>query len=501
VKELETQVLIIGAGTIGTAIARELSKYKVDTILVDAKEDVCMGETKSSHGIIYPIGITAATSLLVKSVMLPEGQTAYNPQSRKTKMEHEAIKQFPALADELDVEITHDRRLMIAKDEDDLKILRVADEICKAMGTQPKWLDRAGIQEIEPNVTKDAIAGIFDDGYQLSVYPWEWTIALAENAKQNGVRIMLLTKVLGIKPLDRGFIVQTSTGSIRTEFIVNAAGAYADKIAKMAGVCDFALTYFRAQMSVLDKDVKLINASINLVPRPGRTRTVRKTPSGNIELICYQYYPLSDPEDIATINSVDGSVAGAQEIVPAISKRDIISSFDGLLVFNTRDLTEDILEVSRGNPYFINAVIKPPGIIVTPSASRYVVDLMGNQGLQLVERPNFNPRRKRIPKVSELPDEERQKLIAQDPRYGHIVCRCEEVSEGEIVEAIRRGARTVTGVKYRTRAGMGRCQRGFCGPRVVEILARELDIPMTEVTYKGGLSRVLLHRSKELLGG
>jgi glycerol-3-phosphate dehydrogenase len=118
----------------------------------------------------------------------------------------------------------------------------------------------------------------------------------------------------------------------------------------------------------------------------------------------------------------------------------------------------------------------------------------------LVRKTDFNPYHTGIPKVSELPDEQRRKLIAQDSRYGHVVCRCEEVSEGEIVEAIRRGARTVAGIKYRTRAGMGRCQAGFCGPRVVEILARELDIPMTEVKQKGALSRVLLYRSKELLG-
>lgn len=128
------------------------------------------------------------------------------------------------------------------------------------------------------------------------------------------------------------------------------------------------------------------------------------------------------------------------------------------------------------------------------------MDLLGNQGLELVRKTDFNPHREGIPKVSKLPYEERKELIKQDPRYGHIVCRCEEVSEGEIIEAIHRGARTVAGVKYRTRAGMGRCQRGFCGPRVLEILARELDLPMTEITHEGGLSKVLLHRSKELLG-
>ena len=269
----------------------------------------------------------------------------------------------------------------------------------------------------------------------------------------------------------------------------------------MAGVCDFGLTCTRSQMLILDKRVNLLNQSVSLAPKPGKVRTLRRTISGNIQTICSEYYPVNDPEDTTTLmNWTDQSIAGAQEMIPSISKKDIVTSYVGVRVFNTRDPEEDILEVSKGNSRFLNAAIRLPGVSVTPAAARHIVDLLGNQGLELATKTDFNPHRKRIPKVSELPDEERKKLIAQDPRYGHIVCRCEEVSEGEIVEAIRRGARTVTGVKYRTRAGMGRCQRGFCGPRVLEILARELDIPMTTVTQMGGLSRVLLHRSKELLG-
>jgi glycerol-3-phosphate dehydrogenase len=169
-------------------------------------------------------------------------------------------------------------------------------------------------------------------------------------------------------------------------------------------------------------------------------------------------------------------------------------------VFNTRDREDHIIEATQKYPHFINAVIRLPSLAASPVIAAYVVELLGNRGLVLVKKTDHVPHREGIPKVSELPDKERQRLIAKDARYGHIICRCEEVSEGEIVEAIGRGARTVDGVKFRTRAGMGRCQGGFCGPRVVEILARELDIPMTEITKAGGLSRVLLYRSKELLG-
>jgi glycerol-3-phosphate dehydrogenase len=497
---IETQVLIIGAGTTGTAIARELSKYNVDTILIEKREDVGMGETRASHGFIHSRGLAAAGSLVMKSVMLPNGQTAYNPRSRKTQMEHESVKEFPSLAKELEVDLAHYRWLVVAKDEDDLKMLKVAERICEAMGTEVTWLDREGILEREPYVTKNVIAGIADEGYQLSVYPWDWAIALAENAKQNGVRLMLLTEVIAIKPLDGGFLVYTNRGPIRTEFMINAAGPYADQLAKMAGVCDFGLTYTRSQMLILDKSVSLVNQSVSLAPKPGKVGTLRKTFSGNIQTICSEYYPVNDPEDTATLMKwTNESIAGAQEMIPSISKRDIITSYVGVRVFNTRDPEEDILEASEGNPRFLNAAIRLPGVTVTPAAARHIVDLLGNQGLELTTKTDFNPHRKRIPKIIELPDEERKKLIAQDSRYGHIVCRCEEVSEGEIVEAIKRGARTVTGVKYRTRAGMGRCQRGFCGPRVLEILARELDIPMREVTQMGGLSRLLLHRSKELL--
>jgi glycerol-3-phosphate dehydrogenase len=505
-KQIETQVLIVGAGSTGLAIARELSRYKVDVTVVEKNVDVCFGEVKASHGLIYSsIGLAGANSLVLKSIMTPDLSPSklFHRSALKTKLTSEGFDVFPSVAEELDIGFKMERRVVVGKDSEDFTALQIVEAICKSMEINIEHLDQEAIQELEPHISRDFTRGLTRARDTAYVYPWEYGIALAENAKDNGVKIMLLTEVLGIESLDGGFIVYTESGPIRTRFIINAAGPFADRIAKMAGVCDFGLTFTRSQMLITDKRLSgLVNHVTCRVSRPGITNLIRPTLSGNIEILCSKYYPASGHGDTSTkMEWTDENITKAQELFPDMSKGDVINSFTGVRVFNTREPEEHLMEVSKGNPNFLNAVTRLPGLSFTPAMAKYIVLLLSNQGLELIEKTDFNPRsRKRIPKVSELPDEERKKLIAQDPRYGHIVCRCEEVSEGEILDAIRRGARTVAGVKYRTRAGMGRCQRGFCGPRVLEILARELDIPMTEVTQKGGLSRVLSYRSKELLG-
>ena len=188
-----------------------------------------------------------------------------------------------------------------------------------------------------------------------------------------------------------------------------------------------------------------------------------------------------------------------KKFVPEISEKDVIRTYVGMRVFNTRDPEENIIEPSSTNPRFINVAVRLPGVIPALPVAKYVVELLGHAGLELVTKPDFDPYRNAIPRFRHLSGSERSQLIAQDARYGHVVCRCETVTEGEIVEAIKRGARTVAGVKYRTRAGMGRCQGGFCSPRVVGILTRELNIPATEVVDSSFGSPVLPFESKELL--
>lgn len=503
-KELETQVLVVGAGVIGAAVARELAKYKVDAVVAEKGMDVAGGQTCRSSAMVYsPTGLTWAGSLVIKSIVSKPGEPLFHPESLKERLTLKGFSMFEPLARELDVSSYIKRSMMmIATNEDEVKRLKAAEEICKQIGLEPERLNKEASLAREPNITKKVVCCLADSPSDASVYPWEYCMALAENAQANGVRIMTGAEVKAIRPLNGGFIVDTARGPIRTEFIVNVAGAYADKVAQMAGVCDFGLSFMKGQAEILDKRLSgLINNSISPVPQPGKGGVITRLPSGNIYMGFIEYAK-SEEREVApgkrewTIQNV----AAAREFMHGISERDVIRSFTGVRVFNTRDPEDHIIEATKKYPNFINAVIRLPGLAASPAIAEYVVALLGNQGLELVRKKDFNPYRKGIPKVSELLDEQRQKLIAQDSRYGHVVCRCEEVSEGEIVEAIRRGARTLDGVKYRTRAGMGRCQRGFCGPRVVEILARELDIPMTEVTQKGGLSRVLLHRSKELLG-
>ena len=502
-KELETQVLIIGGGVIGTSVARELSKYKVDALVAEKEVDVAGGQTCRSAAMVYsPVGLSWVGSLVIKSIMYQPGDSLFHPESLKERLTMKGFNMFEPLVRELNVSsYTKRTMMMIAKTDDEVERLNLAQDICKQIGFKPERLNREAVLAREPNVTEKVICAIADSPSDAVMYPWEYCMALAENAQENGIGIMTGAEVQAIRPSNGGFVVDTVRGRVRAEYVVNVAGAYADKVAQMAGVCDFGISYMKGQTEILDKRLEgLVNNSVTVTPQPGKGGMIGWLPSGNISLGFVEYTPTTDCEDtFAKREWTTENIATARELVPDITERDVIRSFTGVRVFNTRDVEDHIIESTKKYPNFINAAIRLPGLAASPAIAEYVVDLLSNQGLALVSKADFNPYRTGIPKVSELPDEQRQSLIAEDPRYGHIVCRCEEVSEGEIVEAIRRGARTVAGIKYRTRAGMGRCQGGFCGSRVVEILAREMDIPMTEITQQGGLSRVLLHRSKELL--
>jgi glycerol-3-phosphate dehydrogenase len=502
-KELETQVLVVGAGTTGTAIARELSKYKLDAILVERDLDVAGGQTKCNSGMVYsPVGLTWAGSLVIKSVVDVPGATLLHPESLKEKLTLKGFNTFQTLANELDIKsFTKSTYLMVATNKEEVKLLKETEELCKQIGFEPERLSRDTILAMEPNITSKVLCGLLDSTSEWVIYPWEYCIALMENARENGVTVMTGAEVMAIEPFNGGFIVETSRGKIRTEYIVNAAGIHADEIARMAGVCDFGFTLMKGQIEVLDKRLKgLLKNSIGPPPEPGGGGKITPFPSGNILVGFIGYVPTKDKEDTSGSKEwSEKTLARTHELVNGVQSGDIINSFTGIRVFNNRNPEDHIIEATKKHPNFINAVIRLPGLAASAAIAEYVVDLLGNQHLGLARKTEYNPYRKSIPKVNELPGEVRHELITRDSRFGHIICRCEEVSEGEVVEAIRRGARTLAAVKYRTRAGMGRCQGSFCGPRVAEILARELDIPMKEVKLKGGLSRVLLYRSKELL--
>lgn len=501
-KRMETQVLIIGGGVAGTSVARELSKYDVSVTLVEQATDFAAGQSKSNHGHIHPgIGAMGAFSAILKSGMAST-DSLFDFRSPRARLSLEGFELFDSVAKELDLRYTSPGALIIARDDNEVTVIKQMIELTKIMAEQtgrdcvPRYLSKDEILALEPNLTSEVICGLYDEKWIRAFYPWEYVIALGESAKANGVNIFFNAGVEEIISKPRGFVVKTAKGDIESQFIVNAAGRNAAVVAELAGVRDFGLRYNRSQAIILDRRLKgLISHLIQTPPSPGVYEGVMPTLSGNVYIYAgtYEPTPESERENTATRREwFIENVKRGQGIVPSISDKDVICSFVGVRAWNTRDPDEHIVEVSSTNPQFINVVLRLPGMAFCTAAAKSVVELLSNQGLYLTQKGNFNPYRKAIPAFGELSESETVDLITRDTLYSHVICRCETVTEGEIVEAIRRGATTLDGIKYRTRAGMGGCQGNFCGTGVVEILARELNVPANLMTKKGGNSRLLL---------
>ncbi len=318
----------------------------------------------------------------------------------------------------------------------------------------------------------------------------------------NGVHLELGTEVLSIRPGHRWFEVRTTEGDFRARYVINAAGEWVDKVAAMVGADDFVLFPVKGYVGVLDRRLEgLVNGLVSVLPeRPGEMNVIVPTVEGNL-LFGIQLQINRRGDHSTTAHMARAALENARKLVPEISEKDVINEFCGFLMLRNFEIGWHECEVGMSGrvPRFINMTIGYPGVSASPGAAAEVVEILQKDGLRLEPNPKFDPRRKGIPDFSRLSEGERKELIGKDPRYGHVVCRCETVTEGEIVEAIRRGANTLDGVKHRVRAGMGRCQGGFCGPRVTRILARELGIPETAVTKKGGDSTHLCCRVKENL--
>jgi glycerol-3-phosphate dehydrogenase len=501
----EADVVIIGGGITGAAIARELSRYKVEVILLERSGDLSAGQSKATFGVVYT-GLNMVGSLVLKSVILPPGTpltALHDPNKLLEKWSEEGFKEWPQVFEELDIRYQYLPLLIMAINKDQIEDMQKYIDIGRSMGgiyADFEQLTREEILALEPNVNKDVITGLYAKDHVIDIFPPEVVIATAENASQNGAQILLSAEVTGISQKGEYQIVQTARGPMKTKFIVNAAGGWADRIADMGGPRDWSLQYRKSQLIILDRRSRgLVNGVVRLPNVPGRLAIIQPR-DNNIMVNIGTYDPTDSPEDTDTIRrDVLSAMKIAKTMVPAISEKDIITSFGGVRVFNTRNVPDHLVEFMPNNQRFLNVVIRLPGFIGALPMARHVVTMLGDAGLELETKHNFNPYRKAIPRFGELTNDERNKLIAQNPKYGHVICRCETVTEGEIVEAIGRGARTVQGIQFRTRAGMGRCQRGFCGPRVLKILSRELGVPITEVPFKSPGSEFIKYRSKELL--
>jgi glycerol-3-phosphate dehydrogenase len=495
----ETQVAIIGGGIIGTAIARELSKYKVDVCLLEKEPDLGWGITKGSQGLVHG-GIAYLSSRIVKRLFENKLDLRSYLKQRlnlKEKLGFPGREMMFEIASSLNTKIIQCGRLMVAENQEELDTLKMIKEIADENKIEGiKILDRKGLEEKEPLINPKFIGGLYDPS-EASAFPVEWTNAFAENAKDNGVNIMTEHDVTGIEKKHGYYLLKTSQDSIKAEYVVNAAGIYADEISAMIGRKDFSISFFHCQSLILENR-NYIHHVVCRLPQPGFGRLLIPTTEGNIAVV-HTIDPEKNKRNLGTTREgLESLYDRATDLIPSITpRRDIISSFVGFWSFNTKIPDDYLLEYPEKR--FVNVIVCPPGIGPAPALAQKIVEMLRREGLDLIEKTDFNSYRVQEPRFITLNIEEKNKKIETDPRYGHIICRCEKVSEQEVVEAIYKGAKTLDGVKFRTRAGMGRCQGGFCTSRVLQIMARELDVSLLDLRKKGGNSYLLKCGTKDLL--
>ena len=469
-------VIIIGAGVIGCAVARELSRYKAKVLVLDKENDV--GNVTSM-----------ANSAIVHSGYDPI------PKTNKAKYNVEGNKMYDLLTKELDVEFKRIGSLTCATNEEEFNVIKGYVSRAKENGVEVQILDKEETKKIEPFVSDEVIGSLYAPSAGI-INPFELCVALAENAIDNGVELLLDEEVVDIRKLQDKYVVKTKDKEFESKMVVNAAGVYSDKIANMVDDETFKITPRKGEYFVLDHFEKpFVSHVIFPVPtEKGKGILVTPTTHSNY-LIGPSSEFVDDKSDLATDKmTLDNVRKNASKLVKNIPFNYIIREFSGLRATSS---THDF--VINENDNFINlGGIESPGLASAPAISKEAVRLV-NEKLHLEVNNDFNPFRRKVIRLKKMSESERNELIRNDKTFGHIVCRCEGVSEGEVIDCIRRnaGARTIKGVKKRCRPGFGKCQGGFCEPLIVEILCRELNLDPLNVRYDSKDSYILQSETKE----
>lgn len=473
-------VIIIGAGVTGTACARELSRYKAKICVLEKEEDVCCGTSKANSAIVHA-GYDAG-----------EG-------SLKAKLNVRGNLIMEELSKKLDFPFKRNGSLVICLHKEDFPKLEILYERGKKNGVKGlQILYREQVKEMEPNITDEVYAALYAPSAGI-VCPFAMNLAFAENAAANGTEFRFDTEVQDIRNIQDGWEIETSRGIFRTRMVINAAGVYADRFHNMVSEKKLHITPRRGCYCLLDKRVgsHVTRTVFSLPGKYGKGILVTPTVHGNLLL-----GPTAED-----IENREGTGTSAQELEQVIKKagmnvknlplRQVITSFAGIRAHEDGD--DFVIGEPGDAPGFVDcAGIESPGLTAAPAIGEMAADIV-RKTLDLKEKEDFISERKGILDPGTLSKEEYRKLLKAHPAYGNIICRCEMISEGEILDAIHRplGARSLDGVKRRTRAGMGRCQSGFCSPKTMEILARELGKDMAEITKCGKNSQIILGINKD----
>ncbi len=473
-------VIIIGGGVIGCAVARELARYQADILLLERGNDVSVGTSKANSGIVH-------------------GGFDAEPGTLMAKYNVAGNAMFDSLSKELDFPFKRNGSMVLCFDESQMDGLTKLYERGIANGVQQMQILKGNdaVRALEPHVSEKACGALLVPTGGI-VSPYEMTIAYAENASVNGVDFRFSARVTQINAIDGGFAVCCEDGfTAQAKAVINCAGVYADVINNMVCPEKLEIIQRKGDYMLMDKSCGYLatHTLFQLPTHMGKGILVSPTTHGNI-LIGPTATDVTDKDDVnTTAEELNEAFTKACITMPTLSRRDVITQFSGL---RAHLAAHDFVLGESSVPYFFNAAgIESPGLSSAPAIGVDLATQVANR-LNLTKKDNFIAKREGIPHFANLNDEERTALIAKNPLYGKIVCRCEVVTEGEIVDAIHRpvGATDLDGVKRRTRAGMGRCQAGFCTPRIMEIITRELNVKMESVTKCGGNSNVVLGRTK-----
>lgn len=472
-------VVIVGAGVTGAAVARELSRYRLKVLVLEKEAEPAFGVSKSNSGIIHAGTQNPPTSL--KGWLCVEGNRLLREE----------------LAPDLGLNLVQCGQLIAVFDEADLPELEKIKKEGEELGVKDmRLVDRAWLDLNEPNLGPEVKAALLVPSAGI-ISPYRFVYALVENAVKNGVELKTSAKVVGINRIEKGGFYVEAAGQVYTaRFLVNAAGLRADDISALAGAPTFRITPRKGEEYLLDRKREHIANHI-IFPLPSKTSKgilIIKTSDGN-PMIGPTAHDTDDKEDLATTDEGLAEVlACARRMIPSVSRGDIIAYFAGLRPVSGKDF---IIRHEDAAPGLVNvAGIQSPGLTSAPAIAVMVADILKAHGLPLEPKEQFHRLRPRPVHLFQVPLEETRRLIEKNPAYGDIVCRCELVSAQEIRDAVKRGAATLDGVKFRTRAQAGRCHGGFCTTRILKIMQEELGFPVTALTKRGPGSELIKEERK-----